>query len=153
MTTDLKTFLIISGFIYSTLGMFAFCLQLAIVVNSFSKYYHGFWIDVFLIVGGSVMMIAAISIILSIDSSDTNICVNIGFCTAGLVFSIINYVITTRCVSLSSLDCDENLASNLKVILLVVFILALIHTIMNMIYISKEHHRTLSKSNSNVADH
>jgi hypothetical protein len=66
--------------------MFAFSLQLAIVVNSFSIYYHGFWIGVFLIVGGSVMMVAAFRLDYPLIHLTRIYAVNIGFGTAGLVF-------------------------------------------------------------------
>ena len=146
-------FLIISGFIYSIWGILAFSLQTAIVVNSFSTYYHGFWTGGFLIIGGIVMMIVAFRSYYPLIHLERIYTINLSFCITGLIFSITNYIISTRCTSLSSFYCDDSLASNLKVTLLVVFIFSLIHTITNMIFISKEHRRTVLRSNSSYENH
>jgi hypothetical protein len=146
-------FLCISGFIYSLWGISIVSVQIGIVVNSFSTYYHGFWAGTFLIFGGIFMMIIAFRSSYPMIHLIRTYSMNLGFCTVGLVFSIVNYATSTRCISISSWYCDESLASNLKVSLLILFILGLIHTIINMIFISKEQKRGLLRSNSNVLSH
>ncbi|CAF0761890.1 unnamed protein product [Rotaria sp. Silwood1] len=124
-----------------------FSLQLAIVVNFYSTYYNGFWAGIFLVFGGSIMVIIGFRPSFPLLGLMRLYIFTLVFSTMGLTFSIVDYSLSARCTSISSLYCDDSLASNLKVILLVTFTVALIHTGINMIVISKEQKTILIQSN------
>ncbi|CAF3387440.1 unnamed protein product [Rotaria sp. Silwood1] len=147
ITSNLATFLCISGLIYALWGIIAFSLQLAIVVNFYSTYYNGFWAGIFLVFGGSIMVIIGFRPSFPLLGLMRLYIFTLVFSTMGLTFSIVDYSLSARCTSISSLYCDDSLASNLKVILLVTFTVALIHTGINMIVISKEQKTILIQSN------
>ncbi len=153
LTTNFRLFLGISGFIYALWGISAFSVQLAIIINSISSYYSGFWSAVFLIVGGIIMMVAACRSAYPLQKLTVNYILNLSFCTIGLIFAIVNYTITSPCSVTSFWYCDSSLSGHLRIALLVLFILALIHTIINMIVVSKEHKRALSKTHPSLASY
>ncbi|UJR35384.1 hypothetical protein I4U23_028141 [Adineta vaga] len=153
ITTDLKLFLFISGFFYALWGIIAISLQIGLIVNSYSSYYHGFWAGSFLIVGGIIMMITAAKSHYPLIRLVQYYSINLGLTTVGLVFSIINYSLATKCTLFSSLYCDDDLASHLKFFLIITFSVAFIHTIINMVIVTREHQRTVSRSNSSVANY
>jgi succinate dehydrogenase hydrophobic anchor subunit len=145
--------LAISGFIYALWGISAVSVQIGILVNSFSTYYHGFWLSIFSIIGGILMMIVAFRSSYPLFQLTRIYAINLVFCGVGLIFSVINYTTSPRCMSTPFWYCDDSLSNNLKLMLLIIFILGLIHTIINMIVVSKEHKRALAKFNPNVIDH
>ncbi|CAF3876128.1 unnamed protein product [Rotaria sp. Silwood2] len=128
----------------------AFSLQLAIVVNLYSSYYNGFWAGIFLIFGGSIMIIIGFRPSFPLFRLVQMYMFTLAFSTFGLAFSIVDYSLSTRCTSISSLYCDDSLAINLKVILLITFSISLIHNSINMIVIAQEQKRILTKSNRRI---
>jgi hypothetical protein len=153
ITTSLKVFLLLSGFIYSLWGIVSFSFQIAIVVNSYSTYYHGFWTGAFLIVSGILMMVIGTRSSYPLAKLMQMYAVDLVLCIIGLIFAIVNYTLSNRCHSMRTWYCDDNLASNLKIGLLIIFIFAIIHTIFNILYISKEQKKAISVSNPNVFNH
>ncbi|CAF3375584.1 unnamed protein product [Rotaria socialis] len=150
IATNLRNFLIISGFFYALWGTIAFSLQTAIVVNSYSTYYNGFWTGIFFIVAGILMTIIGFQSSYPILRLLRFYIVNLTLCAFAFSFSMINYAISTRCTSRTSRYCDDNLASNLKFMLMITFNIGLIHTVVNMIVISKEHKKMLTQFSSNI---
>jgi hypothetical protein len=150
ITSSLRVFLLLSGFIYALWGITTFSFQIVLAVNSYSSYYHGFWIGSFLIIGGIIMMVAGLRSAYPLGHLSRMYVIDLIFCIIGLAFSIANYTMSNRCVSPSVWYCDDSLESNLKLGLLVIFGVAFIHTIFNMFFISKEQRRTISTSNPNV---
>ncbi|CAF2392793.1 unnamed protein product [Rotaria sp. Silwood2] len=148
--SNLGIFLCISGLIYALWGIVAFSLQLAIVVNLYSSYYNGFWAGIFLIFGGSIMIIIGFRPSFPLFRLVQMYMFTLAFSTFGLAFSIVDYSLSTRCTSISSLYCDDSLAINLKVILLITFSISLIHNSINMIVIAQEQKRILTKSNRRI---
>ncbi len=146
-------FLLLSGFIYSLWGILSISFQIAIVVNSYSTYYHGFWTGGFLIVGGILMMVIGFRSSYPLARLMRMYVVDLIFCAIGLAFSITNYAISDHCFSTSTWYCDDSLASNLKIGLVIIFSLAIIHTAFNIFYISKEQKKAIAISNSNILNH
>ncbi|CAF1216632.1 unnamed protein product [Rotaria magnacalcarata] len=150
ITKNLRIFLIISGFFYALWGIIEFSLQTAIVVNSYSTYYNGFWTGIFFIVAGILMTIIGFQSSYPILRLVRFYIVNLTLCALAFSFSMINYAISTRCTSRTSRYCDDNLSSNLKCMLMITFSIGLMHTVVNMIVISKEHKRILAQFSSNI---
>ncbi|CAF0759630.1 unnamed protein product [Adineta steineri] len=153
ITTNLRMFLIISGFIYSFWGILMASLEIAIVVNTYSTYYHGAWIGPFLIFGGIFMMVVAFRSYYLLIHLNRIYNANLNFCLLGFILTIINSRTTPRCSPDSSLYCDSTLTNCLKITLAITFILGFLHSIINKIFIYKEHQQTVSKANSNVANY
>lgn len=62
----------------------------------------------------------------------------LGLCILALILSIVNLSVTTRCGTYSYLYyCDNTMAVRLKIANTVLFVVALIHTIVNMVVVSK----------------
>ena len=150
LTYNIKTFLVISGIIYFLLGILAYGLEIGIIVNSFWTFYRGFWAGTFLIGTGIVMLIIACRASYPLIYLTRILGVILGISALGLIFSIINYSASTQCFSSSLWNCDGKLASDLKVAILVIFILAVIHTAINLAVIIKTHRRTLLASNPKI---
>ncbi|CAF1278479.1 unnamed protein product [Adineta steineri] len=153
ITTNLRMFLFISGFIYSFWGISMTSLQVAIVINTFSTSYYGFYLGAFLIITGIVMMVVAFRSYYPLIHLKRIYNINLCVCLLGLIFSITDYTRSTRCSSTSSSYCDDTLASHLKIILVITYVLGFIHTIINKSFISKEHQQTVWKANSDVANY
>ena len=65
------------------------------------------------------------------------------FCIVALILSIVNITSTVRCsYSHYWYTCDDELASNIKIAILVLFIISTIHTIINMVVANKAQQRT-----------
>jgi hypothetical protein len=146
-------FLLFSGFLYSLWGILAYSFQIAIIVNSYSTYYHGFWTGAFLIFGGIIIMVIGFRSAYPLAQLMRIYMVDLIFCALGLVFSITNYTTSNRCDSISTWYCDDSLANNLKIGLMIIFSLSTIHTICNMFYISKEQKRVIATLNPNIFNH
>jgi hypothetical protein len=142
--------LLLSGFLYALWGIIAFSFQLAIAVNSYSTNYQGFWTGPILIVGGILMMVVgfrpAFPLAQLIRMHYTGLTVS----AVGLIVSIINYSMSNQCTSTTYWYCDDSLISNLKISLVIIFGCALIHTILNMVYISKQQKQAISTSIPNI---
>jgi hypothetical protein len=150
-TYNFKMFLTISGFIYLILGILAFGLEIGIIVNSYWTFYHGLWAGTFLIGIGIAMLVIACRTSYPLLHLTRILGVILGISALGLIFSIMNYSTSIRCFSsLSLCYCDGKLASDLKATILVLFILAVIHTAINFTVIVKTHRRTLLASNPKV---
>ena len=143
--TNLRIFFAASGFFYALWGIVAISVQIAIIINTFSTYYHGLWSGSLLIIAGAIMMIIAARSHYPLMRLLPIYGFNLGFSTVALVFSAINYSLTRQC---NSLYCDKSLANQLQLSLIVTFSVALIHTIANLIFVLREHRRTVAVANA-----
>ncbi|CAF4250039.1 unnamed protein product, partial [Adineta steineri] len=129
--SNIKAFLIISGIFYMIWGIIAFGLEIGIITSAYLTYYRGIWAGVFLIGGGISMMI---------------------ICIFALLSSILNIYGLSRC----NPDphwynyCDRLLATNLKIVILVLFVIANIHSIINMFVTGKVQKRAATTSPTNI---
>jgi len=147
ITNSLKSFLLLSGFLYCLWGIIIFSIQLGIVVNSYSNYYYGFWTGVFLDIGGIVMMIYGLKLMAPVNRLIRMLIFIALPCLTGFIYTIVNYCMTSPCQSTTSTYlCDDSLFRNLKLSLLIVFSLAAVHTPMNIFYLTKEYNRALKQS-------
>lgn len=151
ISPNLKIFLLASGIFYALWGIIAVSLQVAILINSYSTYYSGFWTGIFLVVGGISMMVISCGTAYPLSNLTRMLTIDLVFCIIGLIFSIINYSLTTRCsYSVYSWYCDDNLTINLKIGHIAVFAVAVIHTIIIMVQVSREQTKALLTSNPTV---
>ncbi|CAF0779886.1 unnamed protein product [Adineta ricciae] len=143
--TNLRIFFAVSGFFYALWGIVVISVQIAIIINTFSTYYHGLWCGSLLVIAGATMMIIAARSHYPLMRLLPLYGFNLGFSTVALIFSAINYSLTRQC---DSLYCDKSLANQLQLSLIVTFSVALIHTIVNLIFVSREHRRTVALANA-----
>ncbi len=142
--------MLLSGFFNALWGILAFSFQLALTVNSHSTFYHGFWTGPILMVGGILMMVVGFRPAFPLVQLTRAYYSELILCAVGLFISIIDYSTSSKCTSTLFWYCDDSLVSNLKIGLVIIFSFALIHTIFNMVYISKQHKQAISRSNPNV---
>jgi hypothetical protein len=151
ITANLRNFLIISGLCSLLSGISAVGLEIGIIINSYSTYYRGFWMGG-CIIGCSISMLFAASQasynLLRLTQSFTVVLI---FCVLGSILSVLNLSQSTQCQSIYYIySCDREIATNLKIAILAISLLATVHTIVNMIIISNLHKRTVLSSVSGV---
>jgi len=145
--------LLLSGFIYSLWGILAFSIHIAIIVNSYSTYYYGLFTGFFLVFGGIIMMVIGLRPSYPMNRLIRMYTVTLMLCILGLISSIINYTLSTRCSSVLVRYCDDNLGSNLKISLIITFSLSVIHTAINLFYVPTEQKRAISRSNADIINY
>jgi hypothetical protein len=143
ITADVRNFLLISGLLYLLWGILGVGLEIGIIANSYLTYYRGFWMGLFIFISGITMLVAACQANYALQSLVRSLTVALIFCILGLIFSIVNYAYSTRCDYYRSYNCDSKRAADLKIAILVVSILATIHTIVNMVVIGNMHNKSM----------
>jgi hypothetical protein len=145
VTPNLRAFFIISGIIYCLWGILSFSIQLGIAVNSYSTYYQGFWTGIFILVGGIHTLIVACRPSYPLNHLTRIYVIGLILSLIGFLFSVFNYSFSTQCTSTFIwYMCDYELTSNLKIVLLVIFLLASIHSVINIVFVSKIQKKSLS---------
>ncbi len=150
MTSNLKTFFIISGILYLIWGILSIGLEVGIIIHSYTTYYRGLWTGVFLIGGGISMLIASCRTSYIMSYLLLRFGVVLFFVILGLILSITNLAISIRCGSSYWFFCDDQVATNLKIGILVLFIVCTIHNIINMTVASNAQKRAILASASNA---
>jgi hypothetical protein len=79
--------------------------------------------------------------------------VDLILCIMGLFSAIINYTLSIRCSSLIVRYCDDDLCINLKLSLIITLSLSVIHTAINMYYVSTEERRAILRSNADILNY
>ena len=146
VTSPLKIFLILSGSLYLVWGILGIGLDVGIVNNSPTfLYYCGFW-------GGGVFVCGGVSMLVS--SSKTHyasfyllqmLIVTLVFSILGLILSIVTLIQSRQCDSRYYI-CDDSFATNLKIVLLLAFVIPTVHTIANILVIVISRKKTMVKS-------
>jgi hypothetical protein len=149
ITPGLRAFLIISGILYLIWGILAIGLEIGLIINLSSTYYRGFWGGGVLIGGGISMLVAACRSSYIMMHLVRLFIVSLVFCILGFILSVVNYTSSSYC-SFSWLYCDSRTELNIKGVLLGLFLIATIHTIVNLVIASNTHKRTMSTPASNV---
>jgi hypothetical protein len=135
ITPSLKAFMVISGIIYLLWSVLAFGLEIGLIANGSVTYYRGLWAGAFILGGAISMLIAACRQSYNMAHLIGMFAVALVFCILGLILSIVNYAASSGCTYSFYYYCDSQLALNLKIVILVVFLFATIHTIVNMIIV------------------
>ena len=145
ITGNLKVFFISSGILYLILGILSIGLEVGIVVNSYNTYYRGFWVGGYLVGSGISLLVAGGRGSFVLTRLTTLFMVALILSILGMITSIINYAVSPRCSSTYSwyYSCDSERATQLKIVILAVMVLAIIHTIVNMVVASKAHKRAV----------
>jgi hypothetical protein len=134
LTSNLKLFFAISGIFYLIWGILDIGLEVGIIVNSYySAYYRGLWAGGYLIGGGIVMLVASCRVAYILNHLIRTFIVALVLIILGLILSIINLANSNRCDLYYWSSCDTQLAINLKIAILAIFIISTIHTIVNII--------------------
>lgn len=146
VTSPLKIFFIISGCLYLVWGILCIGLDVGIVNNSrMFMYFCGFW-------GSGFFVSAGVSMLAS--SSKTHyasfyllqmLIVTLIFSILGLILSIVVLIKSFQCDS-TYFICDNSYAKNLKVVLLLAFIIPTVHTIANIVVIVISRQKAMVKS-------
>jgi len=150
ITSNLKAFLIISGLLSLLLGILDMSVEIGILLNSYTTYYRGLWAGGFLIGGGICMLVASCRVAYVMAYLIRLFTVTLIFVILGLVLSIINLATSIQCDSYSWYLCDNRLAINLKIVILILFIISTIQTIVNIIVASNAQKRTTPTPTPNV---
>ncbi|CAF1368594.1 unnamed protein product [Adineta steineri] len=150
--SNIKAFLIISGIFYMIWGIIAFGLEIGIITSAYLTYYRGIWAGVFLIGGGISMLVVACKKAKNLNKLILTFTVTMIICIFALLSSILNIYGLSRC----NPDphwynyCDRLLATNLKIVILVLFVIANIHSIINMFVTGKVQKRAATTSPTNI---
>jgi uncharacterized membrane protein len=152
ITPNLKAFFIISGILSLILGILDIALEIEILLNAQIRtiYYHGFWTGGFLIGAGICMLIAACRTAYIMAYMIRMFSVILVFVIVGLIFCIVDLVRSVQCDSYYWFDCDSQLAVNLKITILAVFIFSTVHTIVNIVVAGNAQKKVNSVPNPNV---
>ena len=146
ITPDVRKFLVFSGILYLIWGILAVGLEIGIIVNSYVPYYRGFWMGFFVIISGIMMLVAACQANYALQSLVRLFTAALIFCILGVVVSSVNYASSTRCNNrpwTHDYSCDTKIASDLKIVILIVSTIATVDTIINIVFIRKTHTRSL----------
>lgn len=154
ITADVRNFLLVSGILYLIWGILAVGLEIGIITYSYRTYYRGFWMGLFIFISGITMLVAACQANYALLRLVRSFTVALVFCILGLIFSIVDYVFASRCDSyVYWYNCDLKKASDLKIVILVVSVLATIHTIVNMVIVSNMHKKSALQAASCQQNH
>ncbi|CAF0867534.1 unnamed protein product [Adineta ricciae] len=151
ITSGLKTFLVISGIFYLIWSVLGIGLEIGIIVNSYSTYYRGIWTGVFFFITGILMLVASCQTSYVLENISRFLVIDLSLGILALILSIVNLSISTRCsVYVYWYSCDYSLATNLKITILVLFIVAIAHTIAGLVVISNAQKRARTSAGPNV---
>ncbi|CAM4912737.1 unnamed protein product [Rotaria socialis] len=145
ITPDLRVFFILSGAIYFILSLSTIGLEVTIILKSHWTVYRGIWASGFLLSGSISMFIIACRTSYSMIYLIILLVAIFVSSLFGLILSAANSGISTGCSSTFSYGnlCDKKLISSFKIIILVVFIVASIHTLIDLIVIGHVHKKTV----------
>jgi hypothetical protein len=105
----------------------------------------------FIIISGIMVLVAACQANYALQGLVRSFTIALIFCILGFVVSIVNYAASNRCDNGSWIyyySCDTQLASDLKIVILVESALATVHTIVNMVVLSNMHKRSMLQAAS-----
>ncbi|UJR10508.1 hypothetical protein I4U23_014711 [Adineta vaga] len=154
MTSGLKAYFMISGIFYLIWAALALGLEVGIIINSRWTYYRGIWTAVFLIAGGISMLAASCRESYVMFHLVRWFCCNLSLGVLALILSIVNLSTSYRCTSSFYWRyCDHALATNLKITILVLFIVVIAHTIANLIVASNAQKRSAASIGTNAIRH
>jgi hypothetical protein len=146
ITPNLRAFFIISGVLYLIWSLLTIGLDVVIIVKSSWSFYRGIWAIGFLLGGGISMLIITCRTSYAMNSLIRMFVLILFFCLLGFILSAVNYGTSRRCIPSRYTKCDKQLVSILKMTNLVVFIVATIHTIINIIVLNHEHKKTMART-------
>lgn len=148
MTPNIRVFFIISGILYLIWSLSAIGLEIVLIIESYSTYYRGVWAGGFLLAGGICMLTMACRTSYSTTYMIRLFILVLLFCVFGLVLSAVNYGTSTKCLSSLSYrySCDQKLVTILKIVILVVFVVATAHTLINIFVVNNEHKKAMLKA-------
>ncbi|CAF2079875.1 unnamed protein product [Rotaria magnacalcarata] len=145
ITPDLRVFFIFSGVIYFILSLSTIGLEVTIILKSHWIVYRGIWASGFLLSGSISMFIIACRTSYSMIYLIRLLVAIFVSSLIGLILSAINSGISTGCPSIFSYEnlCDKMLISSFKIIISMVFIVASIHSLIDLIVIGYVHKKTV----------
>ncbi|CAF1368542.1 unnamed protein product [Adineta steineri] len=150
--SNTRAFLIISGIFYMIWGIMALGLEIGIIINSYSIYYRSIWAGGCLVSGGIIMLIIACKTSHVMTYLIRTFIIILVLCVLALILSIVNISDPSQCNPDSYWYnyCDRLLATNLNIVMLVLFVIANIHSIINMVVIGKVQKRAATTSLTNI---
>ncbi|CAF2814732.1 unnamed protein product [Rotaria sp. Silwood2] len=151
ITSSLRVFFVISGILYLIWGVLVVGFEIGIIYYSYWRYYTGFWTGCFFISGGISMLVVACktSYVMAHLIRLFAICLFLGI--LGLILSIVNVARYKSCDSVYYWQyCNNSTGHHLKIAILVFIIIALIHTIINIVVTSNARKSTTSACTSSI---
>ncbi len=152
ITPNLRTFFIISGILYLIWGILAMGLDVGIMIHAYGTYYRGLWAGGYLLGSGIGLLIVACKV--SYDMVYLIQMLVVGLCLSIIALSLSIGSITTgfRCNDVYYwCDPDITLAKNLAIVILILFIVAIVHTIINIIIASNAQKRGATTAIASIA--
>ena len=140
LTGNQKMFFIASGILYIIWGVLSIGLEIAILSYSYFSYYRGFWAGGFLVGSGISLLVVGGRGTFVLTRLTTLFAIALVFTILGMITSIINYT--------TSPYWDTVESSQLKIVILAVMIVAIIHTVVNMVVANKVHQKAVTESNT-----
>jgi hypothetical protein len=144
ITSKLRAFLIISGLIGLICSLAVISLEVVIIIETYWVLYRTIWAGSFLFSGSICMLVAACRTSYPFGSLIKVFAFVLLFCIFGLVASAIGYNTSVKCSSkFSSEDlCDNGLVNASKLTIMIVFVVATVHTLINILVFTKEDEKT-----------
>jgi hypothetical protein len=152
ITPNLRTFFIISGILYLIWGILAMGLEVGIIINAYGTYYRGLWAGGYLLGSGISLLIASCRVSYAMVHLIRMLAVGLFLSILALILSIVSITTSSRCNSIYYwYSCDITLVNNLTIVILILFIVAIVHTIINIIVASNAQKRGATTTAASVA--
>ncbi len=142
ITHKLRSFLLISGFIYIIWSLAIICLEIAIALQSQWTQYRSMWTSVLLLYVGINMSIISCRIDYPMNHLIRIFTFTLLFGVFEIILSDINLNTSERCYS-NDHRCDNQLVTILKITSFLLTIVATIHTVINLVVIRNEHKKSV----------
>lgn len=135
ITPKLRSFLLISGVIYTIWSLIILTFEVTIAFKSNWVYYRSIWTSGFILGGGISMLAVSCRSKYHMITLIRVFIVALLFCLLGIILSTVNYSTSTKCSNSYSNreSCDSELVSILKLTSLLIMIIIAIHTVINLI--------------------
>jgi hypothetical protein len=155
ITPNLRTFFIISGILCLIWGILAISLEVAIIVNktnSYGIYYRGLWGGGCLLGSGISLLIASCKVSYAMVHLIRLFAIGLFLCILALILSIVSLTTAFRCDYVYDwCTPGVTLGKNLTTAMLILFIVGIVHTIINIIVARNAQKRTATTTAASVA--
>ena len=146
ITSQIRAFLIVSGLIYLFLSSTAIALEIATVVNSYWTHYCGIWAGAFLLLTAVILLIVACRVMQNMIYLVWLFFIALLICIIAIILSAVNISQSQRCVyGVSQKACDTRASDILKILVLIMLIIAALHSAVNLAMVTYLQRRSQTK--------
>jgi hypothetical protein len=127
-------------------------LEVGIIINAYGTYYRGLWAGGYLLGSGIRLLIAACRVSYAMVHLIQMFVVGLCLCILALSLSIGSITTGFRCNDIYYwCDPDITLAKNLAIVILILFIVSIVHTIINIIVAWNAQKRVATTATASIA--